>query len=88
MKYIKNFENKSEIEKEYYVVVKPILYLGILEYSIGKIKEKFLSNSGLLSYIVNFDEKYEWWIEREDIIDWSKNKEDLEQYSRSNKYNI
>lgn len=93
MKYIKKFENiKKEPEKGDYVVVKfkksePPEIAKTLEKYIGKIDNILFTKHITLSYNVKFGTTY-WWIDRDDVLDWSKNKKDLEHYIQANKYNI
>ena len=93
MKYIKKYEDvKPEPEKGDYVVVRmidnPAAIARELEKHIGRIEETLLPgpNSGW-SYKVKFGTT-DWWIQRKEVIDWSKNKEDLKHYIPANKFNL
>jgi hypothetical protein len=90
MKYIKKYEDvKPEPEKGDYVAVRlidnPAAIARELEKHIGIIDGETLSN--VKHYNVKFGTTL-WWINRNEIIDWSKNKEDLAHYITSNKFNL
>ena len=87
MKHVKLFE-EIELEPEVgdYVAVKltrdASLIARLLEKHIGKI----LYKKG-----IDFQVKFgttTWWIHLDDIVDCSKNKEDLEYYIQKDKYNL
>lgn len=103
MKYIKAFENNTEPEIGDYVVVttfrkdyKPIK--NFLETHIGRID--FTQKIYQTSYRVKFDESYVmlspnisissdcYWAQRSEILNFSKNKEDLKYIISANKYNL
>ena len=91
MKYIKKYEElKPEPEKGDYVAVRlidnPAAIARELEKHIGRIESKTLPNVAN-RYDVKFGTT-NWWIDRKDIIDWSKNKEDLIHYIPANKFNL
>jgi len=93
MKYIKYYENiKNNPEKGDYVIVNmkdnPTAIGNLLEKYIGRITTTLLPTATSdWSYSVKFG-NIEWWIKRREIVDWSKNKEDLEHYIIANKFNI
>ena len=96
MKYIKTFENLRNVPQVGdYIVVKlnnnPKPIARTLETYIGKIT-KVLYNDTILhiydrSYLTNFG-IIEWWVNGDEILDWSENKEDLEHYIIANKFNL
>jgi len=94
MKYIKKFESINDNEPEVgdYAVVK----LGIdnisekpLEKYIGKIivNMKLCDDSYRIQFFID-DEIKNWWVSKYEIVDFSKNKEDLEYLIDVNKYNL
>ena len=90
MKYIKSYENqKNNPQPGDYVVVKiknvPSAIAAKLEEYIGHILRQEKEDT----FLIKFGKiTMHWYIKLDDIVDWSKNKEDLEYYIQSNKYNL
>lgn len=97
MKYVKTYEQKTEPQLGDYVVVRFLKNktpLGeLLERNIGKIVK--VSNyytspktkKEKIKYLVEFGNQ-DYYINEEEILDFSKNKKDLEHYITSKNYNI
>jgi len=98
MKYIKTYEN-SQLEPQVgdYVAVKkpkmlafpnPTAFDNLNKIFIGRIVGKKNNNYGV-KYPKKFPNNIEtWWIQRSEIIDFSKNKEDLKYIKQAQKYNL
>jgi len=98
MKYIKLFENLSNPEVGDYAICKFEFSPDVnkfLQNNVGKI----VSVTGFPSpYVVEFENATKKlspyimdgrkWFDRDDIIKWSKNKEELEAILITNKYNL
>ena len=96
MKYLRNWSKNDYKETPKvgdYIVVKlkndPTEIARVLEKHIGRIQYRYCDNNGMCSDSceVKFGST-NWWIDIDDIIDCSKNKEDLEYYIQANKYNV
>lgn len=95
----KLFENINEGDPEegYYVVVKLTKpkYIGdvinISENNIGKIQNKYISpDPRVISYYIVYttSARFGLWVDRDEIVGFSKNKEDLQHILQGNKYNL
>jgi len=96
MKYIKTFENSTNLPKiGDYVIVNPIYFgmwaINIVRSSIGQIVNiEFVNEySKELKYTVAYGLEYKGiLVYQQEIIAFSKNKEELEPYIIANKYNL
>jgi hypothetical protein len=90
MKYLKTFENVNEPEVGYFVIGDHINFTwakNIIKSNIGEII-KIDNNSGEIPYNVSYDNDNIFKLYDNEILHFSKNKEDLEIYIQVNKYNL